>query len=698
MLRNLSIQSKTTLMLLAVSISSILVIALIGYQSGKTALRRSIFNQLTSLREAKIQELQDLSQRTDRQIHVLSINPTLVQAAQAFRDGYNELTEEAIPPQWNRAIRQYYEKEFIPKLAENSQGEPNAATYQPSAAQDQYLQYNYTIKSSDFEEKVRLDNPQDGSTFSQVHQQFHPFLREYVETYELEDLFLIDPDTGNVIYTTYKGIDFATNLKTGPFSESVLAKAFRKVVEDGEDQFVAFVDFEPYRPSHNDPAAIQATPVFRDGEMIAVLAFQASSVELNDIMTNRARWKEVGLGNSGETYVVGPDYLMRSDSRFLTEEPEKYFAALETQGVPRSKIERIQELESTILNQEVKTEAVEAALQGQKGTRIIDDYRGIPVLSAYGPLEGDRNWVLLAEIDESEAFGPIQTFQKRVLITTVLIVLVVTLAALLLSHLFVRPIRLLNQGFDRFSKGNTDVKVEIDSKDEFHELAQSFNQMVQVLQHKTQQLQETSQENEELLLSILPGPVAQRIKKGEDKIADSFPNVTVLFADLIGFSDFAETVSADETVALLNELVSAFDEAAERHGVEKVKTIGSGYMAVSGLSVPRLDHTKRVVDFATEMVQIVQRFNQTRQTQLKARIGVNSGPVVAGIVGRSKFIYDLWGDTVNIAHRMQTEGQGDSIQVTASVHDQLKDFYEFCHDDQTTAGQKEGVATWLIKI
>ncbi len=698
MLRNLSIQSKTTLMLLAVSISSILVIALIGYESGKTALRRSIFNQLTSVREAKIQEIEDLGERTHQQIHVLSINPTLVQAAQEFKNGYNQLTSQSIPPQWNTAINQYYQKEFIPKLAASSAGQPQAKTYEPSTAQDRYLQYHYTIKSPDFEEKVRIDDPQDGSAFSKIHQQFHPFLREYVETYELEDLFLIDPNTGNVIYSTYKGTDFATNLKNGPFSESVLAKAYQQVVDEGADQFVTFIDFEPYRPSQNDPAAILATPVFKDGKMIAVLAFQASSLELNNIMTNRARWKEVGLGNSGETYIVGPDYLMRSDSRFLTEEPENYFAALEAEGVSKKQIERIRELDSTILNQEVKTEAVEAGLQGQRGTRVIDDYRGVSVLSAYGPLGKELNWVLLAEIDEAEAFAPIQAFQKRVLITTVAIVVLITLAAMLLSHLFVRPIRLLNQGFNQFSKGNTDVKVEIDSKDEFHELAQSFNQMVQVLQTKTQQLQATSQENEELLLSILPGPVAQRIKQGEEKIADSFSNVTVLFADLIGFSDFTETVSADEIVTLLNELVSAFDEAAARHGVEKVKTIGSGYMAVSGLSVPRLDHTKRVVDFATEMVQIVQRFNQTRQTHLQAQVGINSGPVVAGIVGRSKFIYDLWGDTVNIAHQMQTKGQGDSIQVTTNVYEQLKDFYEFHHDGQTSMGKKEGLETWLIKV
>lgn len=698
MLKNLSIQSKTTLMLLAVSVTSIVAIAAIGYNSGKSALQRSIFNQLTSLREAKIQELEALNERADQQINILSIDPTIIQAAQGLKTSYRDLSKATIAPQWDAAIRQYYQQKFIPKLAVNAKGDPEASTYEPKQIQDRYLQYYYTIQSDDFEIKAKIDNPQDGSTFSKVHQQLHPFMRDYAEAFELEDLFLIDPETGNVFYSVYKGVDFGTNLKTGSFSESVLAKAFRKVRTQGDRQFVASIDYEPYRPSYNDPAAILATPIYKNGTMIAILAIQRSSKELNDMMTSRTRWKEVGLGQSGETYLVGPDYLMRSDSRFLKEAPKAYFTALKEQGIDDTQIERIQERDSTILLQEVKTQASEAALQGQRGTRVVKDYRGVSVLSAYAPLTGDLNWALLAEIDEAEAFAPIQEFQKRVLIATVVIIVLITLAAMLMSYLFVRPIRLLNQGFRQFSKGETNVKVNIDSKDEFNELAQSFNEMVQTLNQKTQELQKTSQENEKLLLSILPEPVAHRLKGGEDKIADSFPSVTVLFADLVGFTDLAEAVSADEIVALLNDLVSAFDDAAERHGVEKVKTIGSGYMAVSGLSIPRIDHTKRVVDFAIEMVQIVQRFNQTRQTHLEARIGVNAGPVVAGVIGRSKFIYDLWGDTVNIAHQMQTEGQGNSIQVTTSIHEQLKDFYDFRHHSLESGLHNDERESWLLKV
>ena len=255
--------------------------------------------------------------------------------------------------------------------------------------------------------------------------------------------------------------------------------------------------------------------------------------------------------------------------------------------------------------------------------------------------------------------------------------LLVTAIAAIYSHYFVRPIHSLIDGFRKVGKGQTDVVVKVKAKDEFRELSNSFNEMVRHLNYQQQLVKEREQENEKLLLSILPEPVAQRLKNGEESIADDFPNVTVLFANLPGFNELANSLSPNETVTLLNDLVTAFDEAAERYGVEKVKTIGSAYMAVSGLSIPRIDHTKRVIDFAIEMALILHSFNRERNTDLKIRIGINSGEVVAGIVGRSKFIYDLWGDTVNIAHRLQAKARDNSIQISDRVYSTITDNYDF---------------------
>lgn len=699
MLKKLSIQSKLTLMLLGVSVSSILVIAFIGYNSGKAALTRRIFNQLTSLRTAKSYEVSSFFDQLNRQIRFLSGNPTTKDAMKAFKQGYQELKLKKIPNQWQQSIQAYYQKEFIGPLAANIDGDPQIQTYLPLGNSDIYLQYHYTIKTSDFDEKVKIDDPGDGSKYTQVHRQYHAAFRTLVSEFAYEDLFLIDPKTAKVVYSAYKGVDFSTDLSSGPYSQSVLAKAFRKVIQEGEPNFVTFTDFEPYRPSHNQPAAIIASPLFEQGELIGVLALQVNINKIDQVMTNSQRWQDMGLGKSGETYLVGPDSLLRSNSRFLLEKSPSYFKSLAESGVEPAKIERMRRQQNSILEQEVKTAASQRALLGNFGIDTVDDYRGIPVLSSYGPLPiKGLDWAILAEMDAEEAFAPIAEFQKQVLISTAILILLITVLALLLSRLFVKPIQTLMAGFRQLAAGDTDITISMNSQDEFHDLAVSFNQMVESLSLKTQALEHQSQENEQLLSCILPAPVAQRLKSGEEQIADSYANVTVLFADLIGFTDLAQILPANEIVALLNELVRAFDEAAERYGVEKIKTIGSGYMAVCGLSVPRLDHTKRIMDFGIEITRIVQRFNKSHQTTLQARVGINSGAVVAGIVGRSKFIYDLWGDTVNIAHRMQTAGEGDKVQVSQAVYEQLGDSYEFDNGREVEISGQNKLPAWLLKI
>ncbi|MGC1197084.1 MAG: adenylate/guanylate cyclase domain-containing protein, partial [Geitlerinemataceae cyanobacterium] len=196
-----------------------------------------------------------------------------------------------------------------------------------------------------------------------------------------------------------------------------------------------------------------------------------------------------------------------------------------------------------------------------------------------------------------------------------------------------------------------------------------------------QQLSEEREKSERLLLSILPQPIAERLKQNPHTIADSFPDVSVLFADIVGFTQLWSRISAAELVELLNEIFSAFDRLADRHGLEKIKTIGDAYMVVGGLPIPRTDHALAMADMALDMQKAIDNFNTAipirDREPLSIRIGMNTGAVVAGVIGRNKFIYDLWGDTVNIASRMESHGIANAIQVTEQTYERLKERYCF---------------------
>jgi class 3 adenylate cyclase len=180
------------------------------------------------------------------------------------------------------------------------------------------------------------------------------------------------------------------------------------------------------------------------------------------------------------------------------------------------------------------------------------------------------------------------------------------------------------------------------------------------------------EKSERLLLSVLPAPVAARLKEQEGVIADDFPAVTVLFADLVGFTPLAERLPASEVVSLLDRVFAGWDALVAEHGVEKIKTIGDAYMAAGGIPLPREDHAEAIAALALEMGPALARCSADAGVPLDVRIGIDSGPVVAGVIGRAKFIYDLWGDTVNTASRMQSHALPGTIQVTERAYERLR--------------------------
>ncbi|MEW6304916.1 MAG: adenylate/guanylate cyclase domain-containing protein [Verrucomicrobiota bacterium] len=196
-------------------------------------------------------------------------------------------------------------------------------------------------------------------------------------------------------------------------------------------------------------------------------------------------------------------------------------------------------------------------------------------------------------------------------------------------------------------------------------------------QEYLRQIRVEREKSEQLLLNILPGSVATRLKGGETVIADQFEQVSILFADLVGFTNLSTMVSPTAVVLMLNEIFSAFDQLAARHGLEKIKTIGDCYMVVGGLPSPNPNHASAVAEMALDMMQEIRRLNEGFHSSLRMRIGINTGTAVAGIIGKQKFIYDLWGDAVNTASRMESHSLPDRIQVSESTFEALKDTYEF---------------------
>ncbi len=216
------------------------------------------------------------------------------------------------------------------------------------------------------------------------------------------------------------------------------------------------------------------------------------------------------------------------------------------------------------------------------------------------------------------------------------------------------------------------VKTSVDKK----QLRDQEVLRMRQLKRQHEALSEEQAKTEQLLLNILPRKIAQRLKSGEEHIADACANVSVLFADMVGFTAMSRTMTASALVEVLGDLFSRFDLITEKHGLEKIKTIGDCYMLAGGVPEPRDDHAQAVVDAAMEMCTALDTMHEQTGGALRMRIGVHSGPIVAGVIGIRKFTYDLWGDTVNVASRMESTGMPGKVHVSSSTADLIRNDFE----------------------
>lgn len=482
-------------------------------------------------------------------------------------------------------------------------------------------------------------------------------------------MLVLDRDA-NVVFSAYKSVDIGEE----PYGDSTLTSAYEEVLRSGSLDQVITTDFERYLPSLNVPTAWVLSPIGTATNIVGVLAVQIPVDQINAVMTGDGRWAEQGLGATGEVYLAGEDKLMRSTSRLLSESPDTYAATVTQNGTAPGVADRIIEVAGTVQLQPVDFPGVQKALKGETGTAVSADYTNGESLVAYAPLSiNGLNWVIVAHMDASEAFAPVTDFTRNLVLSTLGILLGVSVLSLLLAQVFSRPVRHLVTAVRRVAGGDLAVQVPEGCCDEFGDLGSAFNDMAASLRIKQDLIDEQRVENEKLLHTLMPESMAERYKSGEETIAEEHDDVSVVFAELVGFDDHARALSKDSETAELNTLMRGFDEAATKAGVEKVRALRGGYLASSGLVLPRVDNVRRAVDFAREMGKVIERFNAQQGTSISLRAGVDTGTVTSGLVARTSLAYDLWGDAVSLAYRVGAVTSGPGIFASQAVRDRLQD-------------------------
>lgn len=691
----LSIQSIVLIMLLTVSVTSNVLVGIIGYVNATDSLRDAAFQRLVEVRDSRAREVTRLFQTIQNTIIVHARGDSVYEATTEFAATFAELESSELTAEEDAAITSYYEDVFGPRLDEISGESVDITGFIPSNQAARYLQLHYTVPHAEFADAIAVDDAGDGSAWSAAHVKFHDYFRAMTERLDYEDVLLIDL-SGTVVYSAFKGIDLGTNIIEGPYRYTHLGEAFVETISENILDGVTITDFGDYAPSLGVPAGWAMTPVSRDGVIVGVMAVELPVDRLSAVMTANGDWSQGGLGLTGEVYLVGPDLLMRSPSRLFIEDQQAFVESALAAGTPQAMVDLAIARGDTLGVQTVDSAAVQAALDGGTGTIIANNYLGNETLAAFRPV-GDAmpGWVVVAETNTSEAFAPVTDFARNLIISSAVLALIVSVVSLVLARVLVRPLRQLSAAAKRIAAGESGVIVDAGSSDELANVASAFNDMSTALQVKATLLEEQTAESERLLRALMPEPVIRRYREGVQTIAEDHQEVSVLFADIAGFDTFTANFSSEETLEHFNELVKAFDEAGTRLGVEHVRTTTKGYLASCGLTVPRIDNARRMVEFTLEIDRIVERFSAQWGAGLTLRAGVDIGRVTSGLVGRAHMVYDLWGEAVNLAFQIQGVNHSSGIFITQRVVERMPDQIPLIHAGSVQAADGEQVI-WRV--
>ncbi len=497
-----SIGTKLIIMFLAVSIIPIAIIGILSNKSASEALEVSAYNQLETVGHLKADQIVAFLERKIRDLEILSKEPITI-------DAFDKLNE--------------YE-------AENIVGMSMEGSFQTDV-------------------------------YNKIFNEIDPFFRDFLTAYNFYDMCIMDADHGHVLYTAMKESDFGTNLETGIYRESSLAKLWKEIVKTQKSHIT---DYAYYEPSQGNAAFI-GYPVFdAEDKFVGVIALQLSTEKIAEIMQ-----ENIGLGETGETYLVGEDYLMRSDSRF--------------------------DSEGTILKKKIETESVRLGLNDETGTHIIEDYGGDLVLSYYQHLGlnevigSDFEWVIIAEIHQSEAFASINALSNQILIIAIIIGLVVAIIAFMFSRIISSPLKRLTGVASSMAIGDLSAEIEVKSNDEIGELANSFSILKDSISEKAKQAEEIASGN--LVVEVTPlsendtmgiafssmivnlREQIEKITEGVNVLSSSSSEIMAMVSQLAsGSAETATSVSettstveeVKQTVELSNQKANEVSESAQK--------------------------------------------------------------------------------------------------------------------------------------
>ena len=503
------IQYGTLLLSLLPMLGIGIAIGIIAYDLGRDALRARAFEQVTSLRSLKRDQIVDYFADLKSGMTLLAQSRSIRAQVPKLIEAAGKIAADTPPAVTRERMQRYYLGEFQQEFAQRNGGEQidvkpilEQLTDTAYAMQYQYIANNPNPSGA----KEKLAGLHNGSAYDSIHVDLHPRIDDFVVAYGFHDVYLVDPSTGLILYTYAKEVDFGTSLLNGPFAKSKVGDAFRAVRDNPRSDAYVVADFSAdYVPSYRDPTSFIAMPIEDDGKRIAIVVAQTTDTRLDQIMTFGRLWGDVGLGTTGEAFLVGPDYTARSNAREFVQNKEAYLKLRQSTGMSEAAAKAASAKNDAVGLEPIRSFAVTEALHGNTGVSTYVNHRGGQSLGAYAPIEvAGLKWAIVARFDEVEAFAPIAKLLRNLLLFGLALLAVALAAAWYFSSRLARsvnqPIERLQGTVQRLSDGDLDARTGITSNDELGQLGQALDGL---LDDRVNALATAARENEQLNHSVI---------------------------------------------------------------------------------------------------------------------------------------------------------------------------------------------------
>jgi len=564
-----------------------LVVSVISIPKISDALTNAYLNQLDAVKESKKQHIENLFEDLKSLIVSTSVAEGTVEAMEKFSSSFYKLPKEVDVDinKIKQELIKHYNTNYLNKVNYDIPGVPprkETEFYLPKTKAGLIAQYLYIIKNPNpIGEKNNLLASNDNSTYSKYHKIYHLAFNILLTNFKLYDIFLVD-NKGNVVYTDFKEKDYATNLLTGPYKYTGLAKVYKKALNLNKTE-ISFDDFRPYEPSYNLPASFIATPIFKNNKRIGVLIFQLPIDKINNIMSFNGEYEKAGLGESGEVYLVGDDKKMRNDSRFVKDIDDPL----------------VQKLHTTIGVFTVDTKSVREALSGKSGKWIINDYRGVPVLSAYAPLKVyNKHWAIIAEIDKDEALAANTSIMFTIIIISLIVIAIaMVITIMLVNKLIISKLKTLQNAVKDLAIGDGDLtkRVVVDEGDEFYEVAENINIFIEKVQKIMQNLTDAMNKTYK---------VVSDISANSKNVTASLENQKEL---IVKTKEYTNNIEHDLAIAEESVVTTAVDISNTQ------KTLANGTEILDNVTNKIESNSNNEVELAQKITSLADQTNQIKE-------------------------------------------------------------------------------------